>query len=181
MGISCPAPDGDDTDFDRIYFDMDGVLADFNRGVMDMCQIDAGGQDSPDRKELDDRMFAAIAATPHFYLRLEPVDGTLEILKELISGYGDRIEILTGIPRPHRNVVTAAEDKVEWVRRSVSEYIVVNTVLRREKMQFAKGPGCILIDDMRMNIDEWTGAGGTGILFTGADDLRKALKDMGIL
>ena len=168
-------------DFDRIYFDMDGVLADFDRGVLEMCQIEAGNQDDPDRKERDDIMFAAIAATPHFYLRLKPVDGTLDILKELISRYGDRVEILTGIPKPHRNVVTATEDKIQWVRELVSEDIKVNTVLRREKMQYAKGPGSILIDDMKMNIGEWTEAGGTGILFTGADDLRMALAEMGIL
>ena len=168
-------------DFDKIYFDMDGVLADFNRGVLEMFGIDAGDQEAPDRKVLDDRMFAAIAATPHFYLRLEPVEGMLDILKELISGYGDKVEILTGIPKPERNVVTAAEDKVEWVRKLVSKDIKVNTVLRREKMKYAKGPRTILVDDMKMNIREWTEAGGTGIRFTGADDLRKKLNEMGIL
>ena len=72
-------------DFDRIYFDMDGVLADFDRGVRDMCQMEAGDQEAPDREEHDDLMFAAIAATPHFYLRLEPIGGMLEILKGLID------------------------------------------------------------------------------------------------
>ena len=181
MSGSHPRSDGDTLDFDKIYFDMDGVLADFNKGVMDMCQIYAGDQEGPDRKELDDRMFAAIAATPHFYLKLEPVDGMLDILKELISEYGNKVEILTGIPKPERNVVTAAEDKVEWVRKLVSDDIMVNTVLRREKMQFAKGPETILVDDMKKNIDEWKEAGGTGIRFTGAEDLRRTLGEMKIL
>ena len=168
-------------DFDKIYFDMDGVLADFNKGVMDMFQIDAGDQEAPDRGDLDDRMFAAIAGMPHFYLKLEPIDGMLDILKKLISGYGSKVEILTGIPKPERNVVTAAEDKVEWVRKLVSEDVVVNTVLRKEKMQYARGPGSILVDDMKKNIDEWKEAGGTGIRFTGAEDLRETLSKMDIL
>ena len=168
-------------DFEKIYFDMDGVLADFNRGVLEMFGIEAGDQEAPGREELDDRMFAAIAATPHFYLKLEPIQGTLDIVKELISRYGDKVEILTGIPKPERNVVTAAEDKVEWTRKLVSDRIVVHTVQRKEKMQYAKGPGTILVDDMRKNIREWKEAGGTGIRFTGVDDLRNELMKMGIL
>ena len=168
-------------DFDRIYFDMDGVLADFDRGVRDMCQMEAGDQEAPDREKHDDLMFAAIAATPHFYLRLEPIDGMLEILKGLISRYGDKVEILTGIPKPHRNVVTAADDKREWVRKFISGDIVVHTVQRREKMEYAEGPGSILIDDMKKNIDEWEGAGGTGFRFTTVEDLKKTLSKMGIL
>ena len=168
-------------DFERIYFDMDGVLVDFNGGVMDMFQIDAGNQEDPGREELDDRMFAAIAAMPHFYLKLKPIEGTLDILKELIPRYGSRVEILTGVPKPFRKVYTAAEDKTEWVREYVSKDIVVNAVLRREKMQFARGPGSILIDDMKMNIREWTEAGGTGIIFTGPEDLRRTLSEMDIL
>ena len=168
-------------DFERIYFDMDGVLADFNRGVLEMFGIEAGDQEAPGREELDNRMFELIAATPHFYLKLKPIDGMLDIVKELISGYGDKVEILTGIPKPERNVVTAAEDKVEWIRELVSDDIIVHTVQRKEKMQYAKGPGTILVDDMRKNIREWKEAGGTGIRFTGVDDLRNELMKMGIL
>ena len=168
-------------EFEKIYFDMDGVLVDFNRGVLDMCQIVAGDQETPGREKLDDQMFAAIAATPHFYFRLEPIDGMLDILSELISRYGDKVEILTGIPKPERNVVTAADDKRDWIRKFVSDDMVVHTVQRKEKMKYARDPGAILVDDMKKNIDEWTGAGGTGIRFTGVDDLRMTLTKMGIL
>ena len=172
---------GEEMEFEKIYFDMDGVLVDFNRGVLDICQIDAGDQETPGREKLDDMMFKAIAATPHFYFKLEPIDGMLDILNELISRYGTKVEILTGIPKPERNVVTAADDKREWIRKFVSEDMVVHTVQRKEKMEYAKGPWTILVDDMKKNIDEWNGAGGTGIRFTGVDDLWKTLTEMGIL
>ena len=172
---------GEEMEFEKIYFDMDGVLVDFNRGVLEMFRIEAGDQEAPGRKELDDRMFEAIASTPNFYFKLEPVDGMLDILNELISRYGKKVEILTGIPKPERNVVTAADDKREWIRKFVSDDLVVHTVQRREKMEYAKGPKTILIDDMGKNIDEWKAAGGTGIRFTGVEDLKKTLTEMGIL
>lgn len=168
-------------DFDIIYFDMDSVLADFEKGVRELCGMEPSTQDSPDRDERDGIMFERISRIPNFYLKLDPIQGTLDILKELRSRYGGRIEILTGVPKPHRNVPTAASDKMLWVRKYIGDGITVHTVLRREKMEYAKGPGSILIDDLRMNIDEWTAAGGTGILFTCPDDLRMKLSEMGIL
>ena len=167
--------------FEIIYFDMDSVLVDFEQGVRELCHMEPSTQDSPNRDELDDIMFDRIIGIPHFYYRLRPIDGTVEILNELVSRYGNRVEILTGVPKPHRNVPTASSDKIAWVRDHISDDITVHTVLRREKMDFAKGPGYILIDDLRMNIDEWTSAGGTGILFTTPEDLRAKLSDMGIL
>ena len=168
-------------DFDIIYFDMDGVLADFDNGVRELCGMEPSDQNSPDREEHDTAMFAEISEIPNFYYKLKPVQGTVDILKELRSRYGGKIEILTGIPKPHRNVPTAASDKVLWVKDFISDDIVVHTVLRREKMEYAKGPGSILIDDLSMNIGEWTDAGGTGILFTSPGDLRKKLSEMDIL
>jgi len=166
---------------DSIYFDMDCVLADFEQGVRELCGMDPPRWGAPDKDELDDIMFGRISGIPNFYYRLKPIDGTVEILNELVSRYGKRVEILTGVPKPHRNVPTASEDKVAWVRDYISEDIAVHTVLRREKMNFAKGPGSVLIDDMQMNIDEWTSAGGTGILFTAPEDLRTRLSEMSIL
>ena len=95
--------------------------------------------------------------------------------------YGEKCEILTGIPKPKRGIVGAAEDKVNWVRRLLSEDVKVNLVLREHKPQFCTGPGCILIDDYKKNIKEWEAGGGTGILSVNADETMEKLVEMGIL
>ena len=75
----------------------------------------------------------------------------------------------------------AAEDKIDWVKRLISEDIKVNTCYRAEKINFCTGEDCILIDDFFMNVDEWEAAGGTGILYKDINEVRKILKDKGIL
>lgn len=88
-----------------------------------------------------------------------------------IKKYGDKVEILTGIPKPKRNITSAAEDKTNWVHRLFGTEIKVNTVLREEKKNFCTGPECILIDDLKKNINEWEAYGGTGILFTNYEEV----------
>ena len=85
-------------------------------------------------------------------------------------------EILTGIPKPHREILTAKEDKIKWVEEYLSKEVTINAVLRREKPQFCTGKGCILIDDYLKNIGEWEEMGGTGIAFKNAEQALSELK-----
>lgn len=165
---------------EHIYFDMDGVLADFDRGVEELAGfVQRYGQgESP---EEDDLMWEAIRHVDHFYDRLAPLPGSLELFRELHGRYGDRCAILTGIPTPRRHIDTAGEDKVSWCRRLLPEGVEVNVVYRREKRKFCKGRESILIDDFSENVAAWEAAGGTGILFRGADDARRQLMGLGIL
>ena len=73
---------------------MDGVLADFGGGVAElagfaMCH---GQGESP---EEDDMMWEAVRHVDHFYDRLEPLPGSLELFRELHGRYGDRCAVLT--------------------------------------------------------------------------------------
>ena len=92
------------------------------------------------------------------------MSGAVEMFGEIRAAYGDRTEILTGIPKPKRGIHTAGDDKTAWVRRLLGEDIKVNIVYREEKVNYCKGPMCILIDDLPVNIKEWEAAGGTGVL-----------------
>ena len=157
----------------KIYFDMDSVLADFVRGVREICGMEAGTHDAK-----DDDMWALIKAADHFYYRLEPVEGAKAMFDSIYGRFGDRVEILTAVPKKKRGILTAGDDKTRWIREMFSGDVKVNIVVREEKMQFCKGKGCILIDDLEKNLEEWNAAGGTGILFRNAEQALKEFEEI---
>lgn len=167
---------------EKIYFDMDGVLADFERGVKELCHMDPPDQNDKDKNpQLDDEMWARIKEVGNFYDKLELMPGAKEMFDLVYNKYQDRCEILTGIPKKNRGIVTAGEDKEKWVKRLLSEDIKVHIVYREEKTQKCYGPDCILIDDMEKNIKEWEACGGTGIQNKNANETIAKLKELGIL
>lgn len=159
----------------KLYLDMDGVLADFERGVLELGGMTPTPLNGHRDAGYDDRMWGALQKVDHFYGRLEPMPGAKEMFDRLWARYGDACEILTGIPKPRRNILHAAQDKRDWVRRVLSEDVTVNIVLREEKPGFCQGRDCVLIDDAVRNIRDWEQAGGTGILFEDAESVLAAL------
>lgn len=164
----------------KIYFDMDGVLADFEEGVRVLCGMEPLNQ-ADYNPELEKIMWERIKDAEHFYDRLQMMPGARELFRRVYEKYGDRCEILTGIPKEKRGILTAAEDKTNWMRRVLSKDIKMNTVLRKEKVNFCTGPEDILIDDFAKTINEWTSKGGTGILYRNAEETIKKLEEAGIL
>ena len=164
----------------KIYFDLDGVFADFDRAIAEILNLPVIGQAKSTPAE-HDRLFAAIKQTEHYYDRLELMPNSLELFQTVYKQYGDCCEILSGIPKPHRGITTAREDKIAWVRRNLSQDIKINLVYRQEKKLFCTGCDCILIDDYITNIKEWRKHGGTAILHTDAKTTLKELKKLGIL
>ena len=159
---------------------MDGVLADFDRGIKELCGLPPRNQEIEDPKA-DDRMWDGIQKAEHFYDHLELMPGAKEMFRLLYDKYGNCCEILTGIPKAKRNIPDARDDKIKWVRRMLSEEIRIHIVYKEEKKQYCTGKGCILIDDYSQNIKEWEACGGTGILFTGANETIRTLRSIGVL
>lgn len=167
---------------DKIYFDMDGVLADFERGVLEICGIEPQSQNAKHRSQTaDDEMWEAIKKTTHFYDYLELMPGAKEMFDAVYKKYGNKVEILTGIPKPKRGIVYAGEDKIKWTHRLLNSDIKVNIVFREDKPRYCTGKGCILIDDMERNIRDWNEMGGTGIQSASAQKTMETLEEMGVL
>ncbi len=164
-----------------IYLDMDGVLADFDRGVRELCRMEALPQNGKHDPKQDDLMWKAIRETDHFYDRLELMPGAKELFDGIYGKYGDRCEILTGIPREERGIVTSEQDKRSWTRRMLSDTVKVNAVCRKHKQNFCTGPGSVLIDDREKTIREWQKLGGTGILHVSAEETKRKLEQLGLL
>jgi 5'(3')-deoxyribonucleotidase len=157
-----------------IYFDMDGVLADFVKGCRDILKLDFIdlNKDIP-----DDFMWNEMKNHSHYYLQLEPVYGTLELFRNTLKIYGaERVQILSAIPKPKRGIVNAASDKLLWVKKYLGDKVVVNLCQREEKQALAKGN--ILIDDYLINIEEWRKEGGLGIHFKSPAQAKGELEQL---
>lgn len=162
---------------EKIYFDMDSVLADFERGVEELAGFKKTEQSSSTAAQ-DDAMWEAIKQVPHFYDKLELMPGAKEMFEYIYGKYGDRCEVLTGIPKPKRGIATAGEDKIAWMHRVLSSEIKVNVVFKEEKKNFCQGEDYILIDDLERNINEWKEFGGTGILHKSSEETLSIFKDI---
>lgn len=159
----------------KIYFDMDGVLADFERGINEICGMDMPIQGLSTDEE-DNRMWEAVKEAEHFYDKLEPMKGAVDMYRKLSSKYD--CEILSAIPKPHRGIETAGEDKKNWVKRILSSDMKVNIVLKEEKKDYVDGAETILIDDLGDNIKTWEAFGGTGIKFESAEQVLKRIEEL---
>ena len=157
-------------DSPQIYCDMDGVLADFEKGVEDLI----GGKFNDDRwYELPD----------DFFLTLEPMPDA-QRLWGFIGKYDPFI--LTAIPRASRGPISkrAAMDKARFMKRwfGVTQDRMY-PVMRADKMRFAKdgrdGRPNLLIDDHSKNIAQFQSAGGIGVHHTSAANSIKQLKKIG--
>ncbi len=162
----------------NIYFDMDGVLADFDRGIQELCGLDPMDQ-SVRSEEKTEEMWSAVRNVPHFYLKLKPLEEGMEVFRILYETCPEKVQILSAQPKQKRRIHTAEQDKREWCGQYLPD-IPINITLRKEKPNFA-APGNILIDDYDVNIRQWEKAGGIGILFTGKEDVLKKLKDLNVL
>ncbi len=164
--------------FTKIYFDMDGVLVDFDRGVEELAHHESLNQ-GISTDETDSEMWDAVRTVDHFYARLEPMEGALELFHRLDQKYPGTCEILTGVPKPRRRIAHAAEDKKEWIRAHLGAEVIVHTVYKEEKKNFCTGPESVLIDDFDRNINAWKACGGTGILYRhGETDVEEILSTL---
>ena len=161
----------------KIYFDMDGVLVDFNRGVEELAHTKPINQ-SNENEELTNAMWNEIKKVDSFYYKLKPLTKGLEVFMELKNKYPSKVEILSAIPKPKRGIVDADEDKRKWVKEHIDDDTIVNIVYKEEKKNFCLGKEYVLIDDLDRNINDWISSGGSGILYKEDTDILKELNDL---
>ena len=141
----------------RMFCDLDGVAADFDKRVIEITGQTFGNGDNA---LPDDDMWDAIMKVDDFYLNLDVCKGFYR-LWEYIAPYSP--EILTAIPRKS-GMPSAEDEKRSWVKRHLGESVKMHIgPYSRDKKKWAK-PGYVLIDDRKSNIDEWNENGGIGIL-----------------
>jgi|APFre7841882793_1041355.scaffolds.fasta_scaffold01334_3 hypothetical protein len=133
-----------------IFCDLDGVLADFEQGVIDKFK-------KPPEQLKPGVMWGVINKSNTFFENL-PWMPEGRKLWEQIKQYNPII--LTGIP----NSGSAAEQKRRWCARELGEHINVITCATKDKPKYCI-KNSILIDDRSDNMNAWNTKGGTFILY----------------
>jgi hypothetical protein len=149
----------------QIFLDLDGVLADFDRGVLELT--------GKRPEELPPaRMWSAIARHEDFF-------GTLALMEEahrlweFCAPHGPKI--LTGLPRGK----WAAPQKHRWVAKMLGADVEVITCQSSHKYRWS-GPGHLLVDDRASLQLPWEEAGGHFILHRSVEHTLEQLEAMGL-
>lgn len=161
----------------KIFCDLDGVLADFVKGVQGLISNydDTEYQSSAKyRKEMWGAINKYRKEGGQLWAELDTMPDAYE-LWNYIQKYSPEILTATGNPQ-----YGAGEQKIEWFADNFDIMTKINLVRKSaDKANFA-APNHILIDDMTKSINPWTKAGGIGILHTSAKDTIKQLKELGL-
>jgi hypothetical protein len=146
----------------RLYCDMDGVAADFDRRYHDLF-----GKMRERHTDWSD-----VRSVPDFFLKI-PVMKDWPLLWDFIKPYSPIF--LTGCPL---SVNPAANDKVQWVRNHVGDEVPVICCKAKHKRLYCR-PGDVLIDDSEEYRGLWEAAGGIWITHKSAADTIEMLKSKG--
>ena len=138
-----------------IFCDLDGVLADFEKGVKNIFDK------SPN--ELNPAlMWRTINKSDNFFETLPWMPKGRELWEQIREYHPI---ILTGIPKGNS---AAAEQKIRWCQRELGHDVQVITCYTKDKPNFCLIKS-ILIDDRTDNLKPWNENGGKFILYDEAN------------
>lgn len=154
-----------------IYFDMDGVLADFEAGFLKLT-----GQDLsllPDDvfadKETKDKVFAH----PTFFLDLPVMPGAKDMVAYAM-GFNADVQALTATG--HSNEEAIKVQKHAWLQKHFPEITEIHTVPDSAMKARYAWPDIILIDDrLEKSIIPFREKGGIGIHHTSPANTKREL------
>ncbi len=148
----------------KLFLDLDGVLADFDRGVREIT-----GR-TPEELPLK-AMWDALRRAPRFFETLAFM-GDAEALWRFCAPHCPTI--LTGLPLGS----WAPEQKRRWVARMLGAHVPIITCMSREKPRWS-GPGHVLVDDRASAREGWERRGGHFIHHVSAERSVAALRCLG--
>lgn len=155
-----------------VYVDMDGVLADFDRGFQEISGL------SHDAVS-DEELWAAIEAygKVKFFSGLPWMDGGKELWNFVTQNFL-HIKILSALGKSDKTNKQSTQGKTAWLRHHLPNLHSDDIILvenKHRKRHYSK-PGDIIIDDTPVVIQEWDKKGGIGILHRTAQETINHLK-----
>lgn len=155
-----------------VFFDLDGVLADFDAHLRSRHPLLPA-----DLFSLSDQEFwPLVLSIPNFWEDLPLIAGA----KELFHFACEHFEEVAILSAPSRHDNRSCIGKNLWLNQHFSHYFFERNFVRAHHKKRFADPNSILIDDQLKNIEEWRQAGGIGIHFKNAsqaiDELKRNLK-----
>ena len=160
----------------KIYVDMDGVVADFDKRFRDLSGMNPSDYEAKNGKNA----FWDFIDVKHklaFWVGIPPMQDAQRLI-DYVSKHN--YEMLTAPSIKKESLM----GKGLWIRNWTNKGLFpskpkVNYKSAKNKHHFA-APNHILIDDKKSTIDSWNAAGGIGILHTSASDTINQLKKLKI-
>jgi hypothetical protein len=161
----------------KIYLDMDGVVADFDKRFTDLAGM---GPSEFEEKYGKNAFWDFIDEGDNklvFWIGIPPMSDAKQLV-DFVSNYD--YEMLTAPSLKKQSVM----GKGLWMKNQTNKGLFpfkpkVNYKSAKNKKDFA-APNHILIDDREDNINSWIAAGGVGILHTSAASTINQLKKLGL-
>lgn len=150
----------------RIYFDMDGVLCDFNGYYKSLFG-------KFPHEEVKSVMWKNIYRHGSFFKDLPWLEEGQKLFYSTLDQFGSTP---LGVLSAYGNNASCYEQKLEWADSELFVLDAEEIILvpdKKHKARYAK-PYYVLIDDKKENVDQWRQAGGIGIHF-GVDDAYEIL------
>ncbi len=142
------------------YCDLDGVMADFEQGIVNLTgkTVYELGRD-PMWKALDDYL----EQDGQFFAELPLMPGAMDMWNTIIEmGYTPTVLTACGKYFPEK----VKAQKFQWAKQHLGEQVQFIAADRSVTKKIYATPTSILIDDRPRSIDPWREAGGIGILHT---------------
>jgi len=171
-----------------IFSDMDGVLADFDKGYKDLTGMTTHHADAQGKKEFwkifRDSLKEKGMSEKEYWAGLDWMpDGKKywDYIKQYKPYVLTAPSVNFDAPEDQRyspEYNQSMQGKTEWGQR-LPNMRKMYFASAKNKAKFAR-PNTILIDDRKDTIDAWNAAGGIGIFHTSADNTIKQLQDLGL-
>lgn len=166
----------------NIYLDMDGVLADFDAGIIagggvPVPHVKARSAMTPAELKADDKIISIMGA-PDFFARLPVLKGADRLLEAVALIPDADICILSAVPGEPLDSASCIDGKYRWLRQHAP--LLANRAIfcrAREKQDYANSDA-ILIDDHPRNCSEWRERGGVAIQHHDIDDTLARLRSV---
>lgn len=139
-------------DMRKLYIDLDGVMADFDRYFVECFGVASSTLDDP-------TLWKWINGHGNFFRNLPLCEGAIDFFNSVRHL---NPTILTACPKT--NYAVAAVQKRAWVYENLSADLTVMPMLGgKNKVLFMHQPGDVLIDDFEKNCIPWREHGGFAI------------------
>lgn len=163
----------------RLFIDMDGVLADFDKHYLHVFGESPEDSDAKHKSLLWKNINGHMG---EFFAEMPQINGAGMLLNKarLLRFFGNVAEVYFLTAAGDSAFDRVSREKRKWLKEHFGQYDFMMLTTRKgvDKAAFVQDEGDILIDDMEKNCAAWEAAGGIAIRFKNAEQAIAELKEV---